>query len=251
MVRSTSTEEAQASVERLAAMMTQLLQSNEDMSHRMANMELRTKSYLPSRTQTTSDALRPRMASCRNSNKDRESMVTIQQVKPYGSCEQDNSLLRFDHSFDLDLKNSRPYTRASKRPPIWSVASSAVQTLSWSCFSGLSLADMSQISVINLPITQRELWNGHSYSVYSVHEKGLDDVVEEEPRSCSVSPELSRSSGKNRSSSLLNIRRFLRSPSPTTTFQQRRCAIHVQNNEPQASTAPKSIAILGNCLHPC
>jgi len=76
----------------------------------------------------------------------------------------DGILPTFGHTFDEDLNKSRPYTRAFKRQAVWSTTSSAVQTMDWSYLSGLSLADVSQISVIDLPISPKDLWNGQRYS---------------------------------------------------------------------------------------
>ena len=69
----------------------------------------------------------------------------------------------FGFTFDQGLHISCPYTRAMKRISVWSTNSSTVHTTGWSCLSGLSLADVSEISVIGLPISPDELWNGHHY----------------------------------------------------------------------------------------
>ena len=69
----------------------------------------------------------------------------------------------FGFTFDKDLNNSRPYARAMRRDSTYSTASSTLHTMGWSCLSGLSLAEVSEVSVIGLPITPQELWNGHRY----------------------------------------------------------------------------------------
>lgn len=89
----------------------------------------------------------------------------------------------FSFTFDQDLKNSRPYARATKRNSTWSTASSAIHTVGWSCLSGLSLADISEISVIGLPISPQELWNGHHYILTdyerdSIHIKAQAPVMD-------------------------------------------------------------------------
>ena len=45
----------------------------------------------------------------------------------------------------------------------WSTTSSEIHTMGWSRLSDLSLAEVSHVSVINLPIYPQELWNGHRY----------------------------------------------------------------------------------------
>ena len=82
----------------------------------------------------------------------------------------------FNFTFDQDLNNSRAYARARKRSSTWSIASSTVHTMSWSYLSNLSLAEISDLSVIGLPISAQEFWNGHHFVLTSAelaprHEK--------------------------------------------------------------------------------
>ena len=81
-----------------------------------------------------------------------------------GTAAYDLQSFSFNSTFDQDLKYSRPYARAEKRNSSWSTNSSAFHTMSWSCLSGLSLAEISKTSVIGLPITAQELWNGDNYT---------------------------------------------------------------------------------------
>jgi len=62
---------------------------------------------------------------------------------------------RFD--FDDDLANSRVYRRNRKNDSNSSFATSAHYVHSWSIFSGLSLADISVISVISLPLNSEDI----------------------------------------------------------------------------------------------
>lgn len=227
-------------------MMTKLLDSNQDMSQRMTNMERRNLAHPPNHTarDNGTDTMTIRSAPLTEVVKDNESLVTIREVESDPSTEASKDMQPIlDHSFDQDLKNSRPYTRASKRPPVWSVASSVVQTVSWSCFSGLSLADMSQISVINLPITPRELWNGQRYSACVGSVTSLDKIVEEESRCGSVSPAPSSSPSKEKSSSILNLKRLIRSPSPSSTISQKSIHSHRESGIPMFIS--KRIAVSG------
>lgn len=143
------------------------------MSQRMANLELRTFGL--------SRSAAPTLAAL-NTSRDDDSIKTIRaandaQEKVLGehskTIEETNQKAdkesthdqgpTFSFTFDQDLNSSRPYTRAMKRNSVWSTASSTIHTMSWSCLSGLSLADVSEISVIGLPISPQELWNGHHY----------------------------------------------------------------------------------------
>lgn len=205
-------------------MVSQVLKSNQEISQRMANMELRAITFAPSNapTMTDADTISAVPANINAEvNKDDESIVTITQIKSDPSSQANvETLFTSGHTFDKDLNNSRPYTRALKRPPIWSATSSTIETMGWSCLSGLSLADISQISVINLPISSRELWNGQRYSFRAGADGSLENIIEDETRSDSISSSLDRSPTKTRSSSLLNFKRLLRSPSPLTSSQQ-------------------------------
>ena len=95
---------------------------------------------------------------------DHESSVTIRGARRKSLSEATEQLfVSFKRSFDKDLQTSRPYIRASKNRVSLSATSSAKNTIGWSCLSGLSLSDISQISVFNLPISPCDLSNGQHY----------------------------------------------------------------------------------------
>ena len=99
-----------------------------------------------------------------DATQDDESLRTIQQNEGQLLCETDNrSFSSFRKAFEEDLGNSRPYIRASKRKSALSLSSSAIHTTGLSFLSGLSLADVSDISVINLLVSSQDMWNGHHY----------------------------------------------------------------------------------------
>ena len=170
---SSSVGEAQASVSELTILVTQLLESNRDMSRRMRSIEQQTVGRPPSTiTSITGRDTVPTPSMIEtNTTEDNESVVTIKRLI---SASQDGTngepILTFGFSFDQDLNTSRPYTRALKKHPVWSAASSEICTMGWSCLSGLSLAEVSQISVINLPIFPHDLWNGQRYSALQVED---------------------------------------------------------------------------------
>ena len=164
---STSVGEAQASVSELATLVTQVLESNQEMSRRMAKMEQWTFGQLPSSFSTLNgrDAFPSPSVVTTNTTDDNESVVAIKGLVSDSQNGTNSVPIRtFGFSFDQDLKTSRPYTQAMKRHTVWSAASSEIHTMGWSCLSGLSLAEVSQISVINLPVFRQDLWNGQHYS---------------------------------------------------------------------------------------
>ena len=75
---------------------------------------------------------------------------------------------KFDFIFDKDLYASRVYKRAMLKPFAQSAASSTICTVGWSFLSGLSLGEISNVSVIALPILPNELWNCEHYNVSEV-----------------------------------------------------------------------------------
>ena len=105
---------------------------------------------------------------------DTESIMTVRgpltDAQNARSSDQRQTL---EYSFDQDLNTSRPYTRAMQNHRASSTTSSEIHTMGWSCLSGLSLAEVSNISVINLPFCPQELWNGHRYFEKRIDRGGL------------------------------------------------------------------------------
>ena len=163
---SASVGDAQASVSQLATLVTQVLESNLEISRRMENLEQQTLRRLPSTNYTSAyraASLSPSLAEM-NTTDDNESIATIKgSASGLQNRRNDELDCSFGFSFDQDLEISRPYTRAVKRRAVCSTTSSEIHTMGWSCLSGLSLAEVSHISVINLPVVPKELWNGERY----------------------------------------------------------------------------------------
>ena len=167
--------QAQSSASQLTTMVQRVLESNLEMSQRLANLEMRTPGHARSSAPTLTTL---------NTTRDDDSISTVRVAKddkkhrttPHRSAETIKEIggdasefstatqsLDFSFTFDQDLHSSRPYVRAMKRNLVWSAASSTLHTIGWSCMSGVSLADVSAISVIRLPVSPQELWNGQRY----------------------------------------------------------------------------------------
>ena len=188
---SSSIGEAQASVSELATLVTQVLENNQEMSRRMASIEQRTFRLSPSSisTITRRDAVPNPLVVGSSPTEDNMSIVTIKGLlSDSQSGAKSEPIHTFGFSFDQDLNRSRPYTRAMKRPSVWSAASSEIHTMGWSCLSGISLSDVSQISVINLPIFLQEVWNGQRYSASRVEDSRVGLVLSKQERRPSISP---------------------------------------------------------------
>lgn len=81
------------------------------------------------------------------------------------------SVLRFRR----DLEASRVYRRVKRTESLYTVSSSIIGSAAWSVFSGLSLADVSVVSVIALPVYASDIQNAQHYTFGDVDEKELND----------------------------------------------------------------------------
>ena len=86
--------------------------------------------------------------------------------------------IAFGFAFEEDLKRSRVYQRRGFALTECSLPSGP-HTMSWSIISGLSLAQISNLSVLNLPICLQELSNSQHYSgnVGQIYIIGPDKVL--------------------------------------------------------------------------
>lgn len=137
------------------------------MSSRLANMEMQgvgsarpSKSQDIEETEDDSATIKPQSL-VSNISRKRRAESTHDLIKGFG------------FSFDRDLSASRVYTRVSRRTSNSSCSSSVVPSMGWSFQSGLSLADISNISTLSLPISPNELWNAQHYSLHTG-----DDILE-------------------------------------------------------------------------
>jgi hypothetical protein len=74
-----------------------------------------------------------------------------------------SELLSTEVSFENDLKLSRVYSRTQLYETDVSFISSVVRSHAWSVYSGLSLAEISVISAIALPVYSHDILNSHRY----------------------------------------------------------------------------------------
>ena len=273
-ISSSTVEEARASVEQLTNLVRKILENNEDMSQRMARLEVRTPGYSPSTAPSTftSSETPAAVETHADSNSHDASCLTIKKASLGSEAMVSNSSNGcnpiFGFSFDDDLNNSRPYTRAMRRSLIWSPRSSAIGTIGWSCLSGLSLADVSEISVINLPVSPRELWNGARYSAsYTGINGDLESIKEDIARTASecapnfrssqprvgamtrlgsISPTSRRDPARRGSTSLKLVKRLLKTRSESPVPESRRTpSISIGDSGIPIAVLPRKILLLG------
>ena len=152
---SASLDQATSSVETLTGLVQQVLQTNQELCLRIRNLEL-----LPSDPTV-------RSAASFHEHDDEDGASTIRPKRlasDPGSEASDNRLRDItSFAFEQDLRQSKVYRRVWRRNSTVSLSSSAAPSFGWSCLSEMSLANVSNISVISLPIAANELSNGEHY----------------------------------------------------------------------------------------
>ncbi|ORY02261.1 hypothetical protein BCR34DRAFT_84268 [Clohesyomyces aquaticus] len=98
------------------------------------------------------------------SHSDSNRLSVMSNTSQYSSY----SVLRFQE----EIENSRVYRRANRANSLLSFSSSVIGSRAWSVFSGLSLAEISAISVIALPLTPSDVENAEHYFFGSLVDLG-------------------------------------------------------------------------------
>ncbi|OBS29447.1 hypothetical protein FPOA_03383 [Fusarium poae] len=166
ILKSDSDRSATQHHEQLSSNVNLLLESNHSLSRRLLNLE---------------ESLDSQTIASR-----RMSFLTLTDVTPQniGSEKSQPSITDTDSTIDIskfdfedDLEASRAYRRAQRDTMDFSFRSSVARSNSWSVFSGMSLGDISIMSVIALPVYQDDLTNAQYYDF------GNETVVvDEEPQ---------------------------------------------------------------------
>lgn len=153
-------------METLTGLVRQVLQTNPDLCLRIGNL-----GSLPS-DQTI------RSAASLNEHDAEDGASTIRPKRSVSDPESeasDKASIDLKHfTFERDLRQSKVYKRAWRRNSLASLSSSAAPSFGWSCLSETSLANVSNISVISLPIAANELSNGKYYREPSIPQQALN-----------------------------------------------------------------------------
>ncbi|KAL9047594.1 MAG: hypothetical protein Q9206_006634 [Seirophora lacunosa] len=153
--------EAQRSIDALTGVVREVVTSNQDICRRLGDPSYSTEvKHMSAPSALESIHSTPDDASALTPNRDtwRSDATTVVERNSNPGL-----------SFEQDLRRSRVYTRASahisRRPDldVLSLKSSTARSIGSSFFSGLSLADVSNISLISLPVSSRSLSNGQRY----------------------------------------------------------------------------------------
>ncbi|KAK0515794.1 hypothetical protein JMJ35_001828 [Cladonia borealis] len=154
----TSVSEIQSSISNLNTTVQSILANSEDIPRRIASIETKIAGLSRHATSTieiptdTSDG--------------------ASTIRPTGYViENDHSpppddghiMTQFCIEIQTELEASRVYRRTAKRHSISSFPS-GLHSAAWSALSGVSLAEISGLSVLSLPISYDELWNPQHYT---------------------------------------------------------------------------------------
>lgn len=139
----------------LATTVQTIVKNSKKMTHKLAHIEH--KLVAPSRYATSTISSLPDLS-------DATSTVTpLDQDLQDGHSSAQAHMPISNSKLNLELYNSRVYLRTSHRHSISSLPSAFGSTSGWSFLSGISLAQISNLSVLSLPIRPQDIWNPHHY----------------------------------------------------------------------------------------
>ena len=148
-------EEARSSTTALSSQVQQVLMHTRSLQARLESTKAQSTAADPQ--EQSSDA-------AKSSDDDNSTIIPARTRAEDNSVEVKTRNSGFDFTFDKELRASRVYRRTMCKPNRESLTSSVVFSLGWSFLSGLSLGDISNVSVLALPISPEELWNFEHYN---------------------------------------------------------------------------------------
>jgi hypothetical protein len=157
VLRSVSDADANRSQSSLELMIEKLLQDNQRLGKRLRNLEdsFDAMSFITRDVETNSLAPEPDDATITSAWPSASNRVSILEA------------IKVRFAFDEDLQSSRVYRMMQKNDCNHSFVSSVIHTQTWSIFSGLSLADISVISVVALPLYPEDVQGQSEYYQFS------------------------------------------------------------------------------------
>ncbi|KAK5651443.1 hypothetical protein OQA88_12450 [Cercophora sp. LCS_1] len=146
----------------LATNVAQLLENDQSLSRRLMSLEDSFDAH------TIVMKRRSITASIGDQADDETRLLSSDIVSPSARFQppaSSNAPVISSFEFEHDLNSSRPYRRAQRDTMDFSFRSSVARSDAWSVFSGLTLGDISIMSVIALPIYADEITNSHHYGL--------------------------------------------------------------------------------------
>lgn len=146
-------EAAQNSLCDLATTVQHIFQASEEVSSRLARIETMfaasvgsSASKIKRESKTANSTAQPQLCLAESSN-----------------FNSNGGISQFDPNLESELHRSRVYVRTMHRQSMTSLTSTHESVAGFSFLSGISLAQISSISVISLPVFAFELWNSQQY----------------------------------------------------------------------------------------
>ena len=137
-----------------------ILTNSEGMSRRLANMEI---------SMTSGSCLAAESVRSVPETRDDVSETTVKLGTGTNDHSQSSPLewkpIGLDTHVEDELHASRVYIRTERRHSLSSLSTNSFSNPGWSFLSGLSLAQMSSVAVVALPLTLDELWNPQHYKL--------------------------------------------------------------------------------------
>ncbi len=155
-------EEAHLSMNNLATTVQTIVESSEKMTHKLENIEQTLAA--PSQYATSKISALPR------SSDEALKLRLLGRDINDGHSPPQAHMPNAKSDLDLELSNSRVYLRTFHRHSVSSLPSASGSASGWSFLSGVSLAQISNISVLSLPLCPYEIWNPHHYDPPYRHE---------------------------------------------------------------------------------
>ncbi|KAL9124505.1 MAG: hypothetical protein Q9217_006167 [Psora testacea] len=168
----TSVDEIQSSIGHLTTVMHEVLKRNEEIGRRLNKIE----------TGVTSLS-RPTASRVKTWPEARDDAFTVDppcvDEKRYSepSSPAPGPFQISNSHLDAELRSSRVYARAIHRHWLSSLPTISEHTNTWSCLSGLSLAQISDISIVSLPLSPSELWNPQPYIGFDVSNDQQAEII--------------------------------------------------------------------------
>ena len=160
-------DEAESAITRLTGLVEQVLESNQEMSARLRDMDERATVALPAPQTPVKD--------------DASTTSSMTAGPPRETAAQpDVHRNQFGFAFEEDLLASRVYRKPLYSRSGASLVSSAARTTSSSVLSGLSLTEVSNISILAVPIYAHEIKNSERYTFGDFSLPPLEEVPSQE-----------------------------------------------------------------------
>ena len=155
-------DEAESAVARLCDRVEQVLASNQDMGRRLRDMDHNTIRRAAST-----------VISSRDDASTKSSGTVTPPIHPPGNLPEVIQRNQFGFAFEEDLFASRVYRKPLFSDSGESLVTSAARTTSSSVLSALSLTDVSNISILAIPIYSHEISNSNRYSFGDFHQAAV------------------------------------------------------------------------------